>query len=449
MPGVSRTTASLLVGLAVVSAVGVWLWTSRSTGDDTGSCPLTVTEREPAAQFVERESLLPSGTVGERRQVVVEALEGLGPVGTVEAGRFFESQAGVPALVAYGERLTLVAAPEGRPARVTVVDPAEPGAPTDWSSDVAPGEDWWTTFTGGAVGPDWVSVFSGKAPALLSLDGEGAQNVCLPVPLSGAGTDVTAVTAQAGEEVVVLASAATGGAWFGVVDPSSGEVVSERRDQGAATWQKVEVAGDLVVGSRWLPSTIGTSGAPRPGDAQAPWVAAWGLDGAQRWTYPAEDARTFPAVLLDLAEDGTSYVGSFDRGGPWLDAVTPTGERAWRQPIQPGEWSGSLWDDVVVVRGPDPGGGPMLRAYDARDGSERFVVRARQAPRIGDDPRSGFGEPLTDEQAWWVPGPNGLLRIDRRTDAVRRVDSEARVDQLLRVGERVVVRSGPAVLVTR
>ena len=38
--------------------------------------------------------------------------------------------------------------------------------------------------------------------------------------------------------------------------------------------------------------------------------------------------------------------------------------------------------------------------------------------------------------------------IDRRTGRVERLDSTARIDQLLRVGDRVVIRSGEAVLVT-
>jgi hypothetical protein len=90
----------------------------------------------------------------------------------------------------------------------------------------------------------------------------------------------------------------------------------------------------------------------------------------------------------------------------------------------------------------------MLRAFDVRDGSRRWTVRSRQAPPVGDDPRSGFGSPATDGEAHWVPSPNGLLRIDRRTDAVRRVDSRVPIDELVRIGDRVLVRSGPAVLVT-
>jgi hypothetical protein len=451
MATISRTSASLLVGLALVCVVGVGLWWTSRGDETTESCPLRVTVGEPRAELVDSESLLPSGTVGDRRRAVVEGLSGLGPLGEVVAGRFYEQQAEVPALVPYGNRLALVAAPEAGPASVTVVDPTQdPAEATRWTTQVSADEGAaWATFTGGAVGDDWVAVFSGAQPTLLTLAPDGEQRACLPLPLDGGGADVTSVTDQAGEDVVVLASAVGSGWWLGAVDPTSGEAVAARRVEGADTWQEVAVAGDLVVGSRWSPSTVGTAGAPRPGDAQAPWIRAWGLDGEDRWTYPADGERTFPAVLLDQGGDGTSYVVSFDRGGPWLDAVGPSGERRWRSPLQSGEWSGSLWDDVVVVRGPAPQGGPMLRAFDVGDGGERWVVTGRDAPPDGESPRSGFGSALTEPDAWWVPAPNGLLRIDRRSDEVERVDSRVRVDELLRLGDRVVVRSGPAVLVTR
>ena len=451
MATVSRTSAGLLLGLALVCVLGAGVWWITGPDDGDDGCPLRVEPQQVRAQLVDRSALLPAGSVGAGRREVVEGLSGLGPLGEVVAGRFYERQVEAPALVPFAGRLALVGAPEGGPATVTVVDPADEAADsTAWTTAVSRTDSGsWTTFTGGAVGDDWVSVFSGSTPTLLSLDQEGARRACLALPFDGGGADVVAVTDQAQEDVVVLASAVGSGWWLGVLDPVAGEVSESRREEGPQTWQDVAVTGDLAVGSRWLPATVGTSGVPRPGDAEAPWIAAWGLDGQDRWTYPAEGARPFPAVLLDQGEDGTSYVVSFDRGGPWLDAVRADGERAWRSPLQPGEWSGSLWDDVVVMRGPTPSGGPMLRAFDVRDGRERWTVSPRQAPPVGDGPRADFGSPLTEEDAWWLPSPNGLLRIDRTTGQVRRVDSEARVDEVVRVGEHVVVRSGPAVLVTR
>ncbi len=450
MATISRTSAGLLAGLALVCVVAVVTWLTTRTDEAGAECPLVADRLEPTAQFVDREALLPEGTVGNERRDVVEGISGLGPLGEVVAGRFYEEQVEAPALVPYGDRVGMVAAPAEGPASLTVVDLATDGVPpTDWAVELSPeGDTSWTGFTGGAVGDDWVSVFSGGRPALLTLEPSGAVGTCLELPVDGGGADVVAVTDQAGADVVVLASAATAGWWLGVVDPVDGSVIAEGRDDGPDTWQEVKVAGDLVVGSRWSTSTIGTSGAPRGSDALRPWIAAWDLEGEPLWTYPAEADRAFPAVLLDQGDDGTSYVVSFDRDGRWLDAVDASGSRRWRAPLAPGEWSGSLWDDVVVVRGPDPDGGPMLRAYDVQDGRERWVVRARQAPRLGDDPRRDFGEPLTDDGAWWVPSPNGLLRIDQRSDQVRRVDSRVRVDELVQVGDRVLVRSGPAVLVT-
>ncbi len=443
-------SAILLVGVAlfcVLAAVGAWAWLS-GTGSTETDCPVEVGAAESLAQFVDRSELLPQGSVGDERRGVVEGLAGLGPIGEVEAGRFFEREQDVPALVPYDDRLMLVTAVRGKPAELSAVDVADSGAPTRWATLLRPGRSGWTTFTGGAVGPDWVSVFSGPAPALVTLDGGGEKEACLSLPIDNSGVDVTAVTDQAGEEVVVLASTSTGGSWLARLDPVDGSELASRTMKGPETWQDVKVAGDLVVGSRWVPATIGTSGAPRPGDAQAAWVAAWDLDAEPLWTYPAQGETPVAAVVLDVGEDGTSYVVAFDRGGPWLDAVSAQGERVWRSKLADGEWSGELWGDVVVVRGPDPRGGARLRAFDVTDGSARWTVRARQAPPVGEDPRSGFGTPLTDAEAWWVPAPNGLLRIDRGDDRVERVDSEARIDQILRVGDRIVVRSGEAVLVT-
>lgn len=409
---------------------------------------MQVSASEALPQFVSREELLPQGSVGDERGELVQAFSSLGPIGEVAAGRFFERERDVPVLVPYGERLMLVEAVPGEPARLSAVDLAEETPVTSWSSSLAPEEQEWTTFTGGPVGDDWVSVFSGPDPTLLSLDADGGPGLCRPLPVDNGDVDVTAVTDQAEEDVVVLASVGTGGSWLARLDPGDGEELASTSAQGPETWQDVKVAGDLVVGSRWLPATIGTSGAPRPGDAQSPWIRAWSLDAEPRWTYPAQGEPPVAAVLLDLGEDGTSYVVSFDRGGPWLDAVSADGEQVWRTPLDDGEWSGELWDDVVVMRSPDPQGGARLRAFDAASGEPRWTVRARQAPPVGEDPRSGFGTPLTDEARWWVPAPNGLLGIDRRTGRVERLDSTARIDQLLRVGDRVVIRSGEAVLVT-
>ncbi len=438
------------MGLALVCVLGLLMWSTVAGDDADASCPVAVSERDPRQEFVDRSSLLPQGSVGEDRQSVVEALEGLGPLGEVTAGRFYDSRGEAPAVVPYGDRLSLVSALEGRPATVSAVDlSAEPVPATDWSTQVEPSDQRWTTFTGGAVGEQWVAVFSGPAPALLTLGADGEEVVCRPLWPDGGGADVDVVTDQADEDVVVMASAVGAGWWFGRLDPGTGDQTAAVADQGQQTWEQLEIAGDLAVASRWRTSTIGTSGAPRPGDAEDPWVAAWDLEGKALWTYPAEGSRAFPAVLLGLGDDGTAYVVSFDRGGPWLDAVDADGARIWRQRLDRDEWSGSLWDDVVVTRSPDPAGGARLRAYGVDDGRLSWTVRARQAPGVGDDPRSGFGEPLTTSEAWWVPAPNGLLRIDRATGGVTREDSEARIDELVEVGDRLVVRSGPALLLTR
>ncbi len=450
-----RTSASLIVGLALVCVVAggaaVWLWqqVGFELGEGQAECPVAVTEADSLPQFVPREELLPEGSVGQERADVVEGLAGLGPIGQVVAGRFYEQEREVPVLVPYGERLMLVDAVRGEPAELSAVTLDEETPATQWSTRLAPTEQDWTTFTGGPVGPEWVSVFSGADPTLLSLDEAGEELACLRLPVAHGDVDVTAVTDQAGEEVVVLASVGTGGSWLARLDPTDGSQLAARDLTGPETWQGVEVVGDLVVGSRWLPATIGTSGAPRPGDAQSSWIAAWDTDGRPRWTYPAQGDPPVACVVLDVGDDATTYAVTFDRGGPYLDAVSAEGDRVWRADLEDGEWSGELWDDVLVVRGPDPRGGTRLRAFDAASGEPRWTVRARQAPPQGDDPRSDFGSAVSEESAWWVPAPNGLIRIDRESGEVTREDSEVRIDQLMQIGDSIIVRSGEAVLITR
>ena len=101
-----------------------------------------------------------------------------------------------------------------------------------------------------------------------------------------------------------------------------------------------------------------------------------------------------------------------------------------------------------MLRGRDPAGGPMLRAYDTATGEPAWQVRARQAPPVGEGPRPGFATALVEDGTAWVPAPNGLLEVDVATGRATRHDSAAPVDQLLRVGRTVVVVSGEAVLVT-
>ncbi len=163
---------------------------------------------------------------------------------------------------------------------------------------------------------------------------------------------------------------------------------------------------------------------------------AWSSDGA-------------PRVLLTAGPDGSAYLLRVGRGRARLVALRPDGTTRWSRPAPRGATSAWLWDDRLVLRGPDPAGGAALHAVDTATGEHAWTVRSRQAaPPVGDARRSGFGAPLVEDGTAWVPAPDGLLEIDVVGGRATRHDSTAPVDRLLRVGDDVVVVSGTALLVT-
>ena len=397
-------------------------------------CAVSVTAGEARPELVARDQLLPAGSVGAERRRTVEAIEGIGgPVGSVVTGRFYPRLVDRPSVLAYGERLALVTAPGPDRASVEAVDPDTTG--TDWRVDLT---GTWTTFTGGPVGEDLVLAFSGATPRLVTLAEQSFPLHCARLAARGA----TVRTDQAGADVVVAAvsSGPTTDRVVRRLDPVTGR--TRWSADGVGPLASVTVAGDLVLLARADSTTLATEGFPRP---SGPWVQALRLsDGSPAWQ--SRDA----LALLAAGGDGSSYL--LGRGGR-LVSLDDTGRERWSRRVPEGFRAAWLWGDRLVLRGPDPRGGPMLRAFDATSGEPVWEVRARQAPGVGDAPRTGFGPPLVEDGTAWVPAPNGVLEVDVQTGHATRHDSIAPVDQLLRVGDRdqqrVVVLSGPAVLVTR
>ena len=427
----------LVVSLTGLAAV---LLRDDSTAE---ACAVVPSTGEAAPQLVDRDQLLPAGSEGDRRREVVDAVEGLGgPVGTVLTGRFFERSSQLPSVVPYADRLALVTTPAPGRAVVQAVDPQTAG--TDWRVDLA-GDPAWTTFTGGPVGEDLVLAFSGPEPTLLTLAADSAPLHCGPLARAGAaaGRPVQVRTDQAGRDVVVAGVAGRGEGARRVVrlvDPVTGEVRWSRSSRGPLA--SVTVAGDLVLLARADSSTVATDGLPRPGSGSpsGPWLEALSReDGSPAWSLPGAQ------VLLTAGRDGTSYLLD---GRSRLSAVGADGTTRWTTTVPRGLTSASVWGDRLVLRGPDPRGGTLLRAYATGTGAPAWTVRGRQAPPVGDAPRSGLGAPLVEDGTAWVPAPNGLLEVDVATGRVTRHDSTARVDQLLRVGPDVVVVSATALLAT-
>ena len=408
--------------------------------DDSEPAPCSVTPSsgEARPQLLRREELLPAGTVGTTRHRVVDAIEGLGgPVGQVVTGRFFEKLTERPSVVAYGDRLVLVTAPAAGRATVDVVD--ADAARTDWRVDLT-GDPAWTTFTGGPVGDDLVLAFSGPEPALLTLGDDSAPLTCRDLPRTGPTTQVR--TDQARADVVVASAGPDGRRVVRLVDPTSGTARWTRRGTGAIA--SVAATGDLVLLARADSASAATRGLPTPGPG--PWLEALARsDGAPAWQVDE------PGLLLTTGPDGTSYLLGV-RGRARVIALDAQGRPRWTAAVPTGFRSAWLWGDRLVLRGPDPAGGTMLRAFDTTTGSPAWTVRSVQAPPVGDAPRTGLGTPLVEDGTAWVPAPNGLLEIDAATGRVTRHDSTARVDELLRLGDpaegRVAVVSGTALLVT-
>src|SRR5687767_6566333 len=71
------------------------------------ACPVELTEvASEVGELVPADELAPEGSVGEERQPVIDAVEGLG-LGEVVAGRFYADGEAPPVLVPFGDDVVL------------------------------------------------------------------------------------------------------------------------------------------------------------------------------------------------------------------------------------------------------------------------------------------------------------------------------------------------------
>src|SRR5690242_4911216 len=100
---------ALVTGLVVVACLvtaGVVAMVRRGPG-----CPVSMPESDAVPQLVAAADLAPSGSVGEQRRPVLDALAGLrAPFDGLVAGRFYDSPSQVPTLVPSGSGVVLVVA---------------------------------------------------------------------------------------------------------------------------------------------------------------------------------------------------------------------------------------------------------------------------------------------------------------------------------------------------
>ncbi len=415
------------------------------------ACPVALGRRDAdVPELVARAELVPSGTVGRQRGPVVAAFDDLArPFGPLLAGRFFKPRDPAPALLPLGERLGLV----GRTS-LRVVD--LPTGQVAWAVELdAP------IVRGGPVGDAVTLLTSGAAPSVLTLDGStGALLACSEVPLAGPATGQPATTLQtdqAGPDVVVVAGR--------VASPVTAArlPVLPGTPEGSASWRHelagvgeaaaVTVAGDRVVVSRVV-DPVRLAELAVAGGITSPLVTTYdAASGKPSWTYPDGPPGDRAAMLLgEDAGTGTWLVleaapGRDDRvtRSEWtLVALDDSGDPQWRRPLGPGLVSGSVWGDRIVLQGPAPGGGARLRSFDL-DGRPSWSVSTPDLP-FGEQ-RDNFGPSTAVGVERLVPSPNGLVALDPERGRPRPLNVREPVDELVVVGDHLVVRSGPALLV--
>ena len=425
--------SGLLLALAVLLVAA--LLVTRFAGG-APPCPVVldaVGADQPA--LVPAADLVPAGTVGDERRPVVEAVSGI--LGEVVSGRFYES--GVPALVPLGDHLGLAA---GTSVRAVTLPDGEHRWGWEYDGEAA---------RGGMVGESFVLLVGGDEPAVVSIDaGDGDLTGCVEAPHRGTGT---LLTDQAGEDVVVAAGAPGDGVTLSRVAPAADEVRWERAVGELPATGGVTVAGAAVLVSQVAGDPVRLAEAALGPPGAQPAVAAYSLDdGAPTWTFPSEGAAT---VAGHEPASGTTYTVTMRRGAgkdprdvvAGVAALDGEGRTRWQRHLGEGFWSGSLWGDVFVAQGPGPGGATLIRGYV--DGRRVWTLDSRAFPGLGLQPRPAFGAAVEVAGRYLLPAPNGVVAVDPRTGRATRLDSTEPIEQLLPVGEHVVVRTRTALLVVR
>src|SRR4051794_11913779 len=364
------------VVLAFVLAVGLVAVARR--GPD---CPVSMPESDALPQLVAAADLAPSGSVGEQRRPVLDAVDGLGaPFDGLVAGRFYHSPSQVPTLVPSGSGVVLALARRttGSFEAITLPD----GDPL-WARDYAGGE-----ARGGRVGDAFVVLVGGSHPAVVSFDvADGKQVACVPVP-GTTGEASTLLTDQAGRDVVVATAPLASPLTLSRIDPA-GDVRWHERLDGVSEAGSVTVAGGTVVVSRVGDAPARLADMAAAGGIGGPMVTAYSLaTGRRTWSYPAPEEASSTAVSVVGADPSGSGSGGLvvlaarrGRSGSSTDvrmrveALEADGTVRWATPLGTGYWSAQLVDGLVVAQGADPRGGPMLRAFGLDDGRRRWTVR--------------------------------------------------------------------------
>jgi outer membrane protein assembly factor BamB len=386
--------------------------------------------------------------VGEERRPVLDAVGGLGqPFGAVLSGRFYGDGSSLPALVPFGDRVLLATGDAGAGSFRAVT---LPDGEVRWGREYAGG-----AARGGLVADRLVVLLGGTRPSLVSFDSEDGDRVgCLAVPVAARGQGGTLLTDQAGRDVVVAAGPPGSPVTLSRVAPVPGSTAWDVRLAGVVeAGSLTATAGSVVVG-RLPADPVRRTETAVAGGIERPTLAAYSLDdGSPVWRYPGPGAAADHAATVVGHDPSSGLLLVLSTAGPTQDAARTSlvalddaGREVWQRPLGTGFWDASLWGDRVVAQGPDPRGGPRLRAFAVADGHPVWDVPSRAMPPQGKDPRQNVGAAVEVGDVFVAPAPNGLISVDR-DGRVRRLDSEVAIDEVLPAGDVAVVRAGGALLV--
>ena len=148
---------------------------------------------------------------------------------------------------------------------------------------------------------------------------------------------------------------------------------------------------------------------------------------------------------------GEIYVLTVNGPGPRvtssrLVALDGEGRVVWDVLLGLGYWDASISDDLLLFQGPAVGQGVLLRALHRDDGSRAWTLHSRDFP-AGKHALQRFGPAVTVGDRLVMTVPGGLAVVDPATGSVRHVRTSLKVDQVLPVGDHVLVRAGAALLV--
>ena len=449
--GLSRRAGLVALGvvlLATGAGVGGVLLTRGP------ECPVELTELErDLGELVGVEELAPEGSVGEERQPVIDAVDGLGgPFGDVVAGRFYPEGTAPPVLVPFGDDVVLasVVPEEGDFLSVEV-----PEGSVRWGRGYDGG-----AARGGLVGDAFVTLVGGPRPAVVALDSDdGDEQACAAVPVAGESGDVaTLLTDQAATDVVVVAGPPAAPVTLSRISPLDGEVTWDRELTGLAEAGSLTVVDETVVVGRIEADPVRLADMAAAGGIGTPMIRAYSLeDGAESWSYPAPADFGSTAALVVGNEPGTdrlvvltadqSRSGSSMATVARLVALDAEGSESWRTRLGAGYWSASLAGDLVIVQGAARDGGAQLLAYSLADGSLQWSVKSAELPSLGEQPRTNFGTGTTVGEDYVVPAPNGLLLVDPATGDAEQLDTTVPVEQVFVAGDHLLLRTRDALLV--